>query len=92
MPIYSVQPGDTVDTIASAQNIPVELILWENQIEYPYRLAIGQILAADELFPCELAADGGNVFNILRNMKRNSVFFRQQYGFFNLQNPNARIH
>ena len=44
MTIYTVRQGDTVDSIAASQNIPVELLIWENQIEYPYRLAVGQSL------------------------------------------------
>lgn len=44
MKIYVVKPGDTVDSIASGENVPVELLTWANQIEYPYRLAVGQAL------------------------------------------------
>ena len=44
MNIYVVKAGDTVDAIAASQNIPAEQLIWENQIEYPYRLAIGQAL------------------------------------------------
>ena len=44
MNIYVVRQGDSVDTIAKAAGIPVETILWANQIEYPYRLAVGQAL------------------------------------------------
>lgn len=44
MNIYTVKQGDSVDSIAAAQNISVELLIWENQIEYPYRLAVGQSL------------------------------------------------
>ena len=44
MNIYVVKAGDTVDAIAASQNIPAQQLIWENQIEYPYRLAIGQAL------------------------------------------------
>lgn len=44
MRIYVVKAGDTVDAIAASQNVPVDQLIWENQIEYPYRLAIGQAL------------------------------------------------
>lgn len=44
MKIYIVQPLDTVDSIAASYNISVDSILYNNQIPYPYRLAIGQAL------------------------------------------------
>lgn len=44
MEIYIVQPGDTVDSIAASYQIPVNSILYNNQIPYPYGLAIGQAL------------------------------------------------
>ncbi len=44
MTIYKVQPGDTIDTIAAAYGIPANTIIYNNQLSYPYRLAIGQAL------------------------------------------------
>ncbi len=44
MLIYTVKPGDTVDSIASAHDIPVSSIIYNNQIIYPYSLAVGQSL------------------------------------------------
>ncbi|MFQ7876825.1 LysM peptidoglycan-binding domain-containing protein, partial [Enterocloster sp.] len=44
MKIYVVKQGDSVDSIAESQGIPVETLVWANQIEYPYRLAVGQAL------------------------------------------------
>ena len=44
MDIYVVKQGDSVDSIAKSYNISPETILWDNQIEYPYRLAVGQAL------------------------------------------------
>lgn len=44
MEIYIVQPGDTVDSISASQGVPVDSILYNNQIPYPYRLAVGQAL------------------------------------------------
>lgn len=44
MDIYVVKEGDDVDRIAEAAGIPVEQLLWDNQIGYPYRLAVGQAL------------------------------------------------
>lgn len=44
MEIYVVKPGDTVDSIARVNGVPVNTILYNNQIEYPYELAVGQAL------------------------------------------------
>lgn len=44
MQIYVVQPGDNVDRIAALSGVPVETVIYDNQIEYPYRLAVGQAL------------------------------------------------
>ena len=44
MRIYVVQSGDTVDSIAAAAGIPVYQLTQDNQITYPYELAVGQAL------------------------------------------------
>lgn len=44
MDIYVVKEGDNVDAIAAAAGISAATLIWENQIEYPYRLAVGQTL------------------------------------------------
>ncbi|MGN0505583.1 MAG: glycosyl hydrolase family 18 protein [Lachnospiraceae bacterium] len=44
MEIYVVQPGDTVDTIATAYQVDVQLLIYDNQLVYPYELAVGQAL------------------------------------------------
>lgn len=44
MEIYVVKSGDTVDSIAESYNIPVSSIIFNNQLDYPYALAIGQAL------------------------------------------------
>lgn len=44
MAIYVVKPGDSVDTISGNSGIPVGELIWANQLEYPYRLAVGQAL------------------------------------------------
>lgn len=44
MDIYLVKQGDTVDLIASYYDIPVSSIIYDNQLIYPYSLAIGQAL------------------------------------------------
>ncbi len=45
--IYVVQPGDTVDSIAKAYGISVDTLIQDNQIVFPYALAIGQALFVD---------------------------------------------
>lgn len=44
MDIYVVQPGDDIDSIAGYYGFPVEQIIYDNQLVYPYRLAVGQAL------------------------------------------------
>ncbi|MCI9073145.1 MAG: LysM peptidoglycan-binding domain-containing protein [Lachnospiraceae bacterium] len=45
--IYVVRRGDTVDSIAAAYGVDVETIIRDNQIIYPYELALGQALFID---------------------------------------------
>ena len=45
--IYVVQRGDTVDSIAAYYGVSVESIIRDNQIIYPYELALGQALFID---------------------------------------------
>lgn len=50
MDIYVVKEGDTVDSIAFYFGISINSLIYANQLEYPYRLAIGQsILIVDDL-------------------------------------------
>ncbi len=44
MTIYTVKPGDTIDAIAAAYGIGADTIIYNNQLSYPYRLAVGQAL------------------------------------------------
>lgn len=44
MKIYVVKRGDNVDSIAEEFGIPVEKLIMDNQILYPYRLAVGQAI------------------------------------------------
>lgn len=52
MEIYVVKKGDTVDSIADRYGIPVSSVIFDNQLTYPYPLAIGQalLLSAGEPF------------------------------------------
>lgn len=49
--IYIVKPGDNVDAIALENNISVNELIYDNQIEYPYALAVGQALYIRETAP-----------------------------------------
>ncbi|MBO6015727.1 MAG: glycoside hydrolase [Lachnospiraceae bacterium] len=44
MAIYVVQTGDDVDTVSASQNVPVQDVIFDNQLIYPYELAVGQAL------------------------------------------------
>lgn len=44
MEIYVVKPGDTIDSIALAVGRDVEQLIYDNQLVYPYELAVGQAL------------------------------------------------
>ena len=44
MEIYVVRAGDSVDSIASTYGVTPDSIIYNNQLSYPYRLAIGQAL------------------------------------------------
>ena len=44
MTIYVVKAGDNVDAIASSYDVDVNTIIFDNQLLYPYELAIGQAL------------------------------------------------
>lgn len=51
MEIYIVQPGDSVFRIAREQNVSEESIIYNNQLEYPYSLVIGQALLLSKGIP-----------------------------------------
>ena len=44
MEIYVVKAGDTVDSIAGSHGISVSSVIYNNQLVYPYPLAVGQAL------------------------------------------------
>lgn len=58
MDIYVVQPGDNVDGIAARYQIAVEELVTVNQLEYPYRLAVGQAL----LITTDIGEQSGYVY------------------------------
>lgn len=47
MEIYIVKPGDTIDGIALTLGVSVEQLIYDNQLIYPYELAVGQALFVD---------------------------------------------
>lgn len=48
MEIYVVREGDNVDQIALRYGVNVNTLIYNNQLEYPYRLAVGQALLIGE--------------------------------------------
>ncbi len=44
MEIYVVRSGDTVNSVSAAFAVPADRIIYDNQLVYPYRLAVGQAL------------------------------------------------
>lgn len=53
MEIYVVKSGDTVDSIAESYGIPVSSVIYNNQLVYPYPLAVGQALLLSSGEPSE---------------------------------------
>lgn len=69
MTIYIVQPGDSVDSIAASYNISPDSIIYNNQLSYPYRLAIGQALlltAGESAEERMTVAAGGYAYPFIR--------------------------
>ena len=48
MQIYVVKEGDTLDRIADIFSVDAEEVAYDNQILFPYRLAVGQALLIPE--------------------------------------------
>ena len=48
MEIYVVKPGDTVDRIANETGAGANQIIYDNQLVYPYELAVGQALFVND--------------------------------------------
>lgn len=57
MLIYIVKEGDNIDAIALQYGIPVNRIIYVNQLVYPYRLVVGQAL----LITFEMINTGRNI-------------------------------
>lgn len=48
MQIHVVQRGESIDSIAADHQVPAAMLIYANQLVYPYRLAIGQALLIQE--------------------------------------------
>ena len=69
MEIYVVRPGDTVDSIAESYGIPVSSVIYNNQLVYPYPLALGQALllsAGEEQTPAYPAWVNGYAYPFIQ--------------------------
>lgn len=64
MQIYIVKQGDTIDAIAAAASMEPLRLAFDNQIEYPYRLAVGQSLLISEEATSALLPGGITVSNV----------------------------
>lgn len=53
-----MKQGDTIDRIAGYYGVPVDRIIYVNQLVYPYRLAVGQAL----LITFETIVSGRNIY------------------------------
>ena len=65
MEIYVVKPGDSVDSIADMYGISPSSIIYNNQLTYPYALALGQALllsSGEASFPSDPAWVNGYAY------------------------------
>ncbi|TCT16322.1 lipoprotein-anchoring transpeptidase ErfK/SrfK [Natranaerovirga pectinivora] len=63
--LYTVKPGDTLSKISSQFNVPLNAIIYANQITTPDRIRVGQqIILPDET---------NNPFSVLVDTKKNQL-------------------
>ena len=63
MEIYIVRQGDTIDTIAGAYGVSPQSIIYNNQLLYPYPLAVGQaLLLSTDTPPTPATSETPSVF------------------------------
>lgn len=68
MPIYVVQPGNTVNEIATQFSVTAESIIRNNQLVYPYPLVVGQaLLIGDEPGEIRRPDAGGYAYTYISN-------------------------
>lgn len=63
MDIYVVTPGDTIDSIARAFGTSADSVIYDNQLVYPYALAVGQALLITYPGETPLSAETGSFPN-----------------------------
>ena len=90
MTIHIVASGDTVNSIATAYQIPADTIIYNNQLIYPYILVVGQALllsTPSELQPYRFVVTNGYAYPFINDwvltqtlpyLSRLSIF---SYGF-----------
>lgn len=69
MEIYTVKQGDTLSGIAQSFRIPLTQLIWDNGLEDPYQLVIGQALVIR--FPLQIytVQPGDTLFSIARQFR-----------------------
>lgn len=85
MQIYVVKEGDNVDGIASQMGIPVDALIYDNQIEYPYRLAVGQALFVGE-YSGKYTSDGCYQLRDGRERRNRTPLYVSGYAYPYIQN------
>ena len=64
MIIYTVKPGDSVDSIARRYGLPPERIITENELRDPTALVVGQTLVLTQPTAVYTVAQGDSVYSI----------------------------
>lgn len=69
MDIYIVKPGDSVDSIAAEMGVNVDQLIFDNQLVYPYALAIGQALLINYFVrnPARAISSGGYAYPFIES-------------------------
>ena len=64
MEIYVVEPGDSVDSIGAAFGVDPGQVVYDNQLVYPYALALGQalLIQGGERNPSRSVSVGGYAY------------------------------
>ena len=79
MQIYVVQRGDSVDKIAEEFSVPVSRLISDNEIDYPYRLAVGQALLIRE--DADITGEEGSTIGSVGNTGLNPELETNGYAY-----------